>query len=328
MKTICTGFMKVDGIRKIAGEKAPIVVERAEEVVAAVINGRAEWRVMQENEKKREFTSGDVRDTADNLVEKATSGEVDALPSAGTEMMVVDEPVVLSKPATPYDATGLWEGIPQAVKSSKTTTPKPAGSSLFGKTLTSRTVATTIPTPPAGTSSLFGKTIIKSIPNVAEGSKSNFHDVLKGINDSIAPVKAVPPPSPVAQPKKNTLPEVETVPFIPTASRSTLPSSPPAPPPKPLEKEKPRDAIVQVKKSKGKSKAAPPPTSVNGVETETPAPAKKAKKTKSTPKVAEGEIAEFDYSTAPNLLDNPHSGVEADRGKKKSRNRKPKGSGE
>jgi exosome complex exonuclease RRP6 len=100
----------------------------------------------------------------------------------------------------------------------------------------------------------------------------------------------------------------------------------PSPPKRPK-----TDTIVQVKKkhSKSSSKSKPSsdrrsPSPING---QTDSPAKSTistsskPKEKKNPKKRTADVPDFDYSTAPNLLDNPRSGVK-DQGKKKKKEKK------
>jgi len=109
---------------------------------------------------------------------------------------------------------------------------------------------------------------------------------------------------------------------IPEA-QSDLPD--PSPPKRPKTEE-----VVQVKKS---SKSKPSKSVRNGLSDIPPRSSSpglgmaghKGKGKDSKTKKRSAEIPEFDYSTAPNLLDNPRSGIK-DQGKKKKKEKKqPKG---
>jgi exosome complex exonuclease RRP6 len=91
------------------------------------------------------------------------------------------------------------------------------------------------------------------------------------------------------------------------------------------------DTIIQVKKkhSKSSSKLKPssdrrPPSPTNGhtdsLSKSTVSTSSKPKE-KNNPKKRTADVPDFDYSTAPNLLDNPRSGVK-DQGKKKKKEKK------
>jgi hypothetical protein len=83
-----------------------------------------------------------------------------------------------------------------------------------------------------------------------------------------------------------------------------------------------RDEIVQVKKRSRKPKDATSSSSIATPSSDAVAASIEIKKEKSSKKRAAGaDIPDFDYTKAPNLLDNPKSGIK-DAGKKKRKEKK------
>jgi hypothetical protein len=229
-----------------------------------------------------------------------------------------------------FTSTAPSADIAAAAANTSKPTPK---SSLFGSTF-SKKVSSPAPIPstsrPKGKSSgLFGKTISKPkepSPSYEDVSSRIFRDLVPAKRSVVEepPVETaasateasslatsistqVPIPQQAGSAFDQTAPIVE--------SSSDLPE--PSPPKRPKTEE-----VVQVKKS-SKSKAGAAKsgsTSSSGWGMQGHKEGKdKARESKTKKRTA--EVPEFDYSTAPNLLDNPRSGIK-DQGKKKKKEKK------
>lgn len=240
-------------------------------------------------------------------------------------------------PVTITNVDDVWADFTSTAPTTETTTTtKPAPkSSLFGSTISKKT-STSSPAPsvkPKGkNSALFGKTITTKKNTEAS---SSYGDVLGRIFMDLEPTKRpvvdnaeaiTPAPVDISTSSKVSIPQTSITAFDQTApiveSKSDLPK--PSPPKRPKTED-----VVQVKKKTSKSKEKKPEVkrgtgSIAGSsEPGWGMSGYKGKESKTKKRSA--EVPEFDYSTAPNVLDNPRSGVK-DQGKKKKKERKqPKG---
>ena len=245
----------------------------------------------------------------------------------------------------------MWGLADEQTDTSPSQPVKATSSQLFGSSIASKRVVpesvTTTTQLRAKTSQLFGSTAkgkksAESQVTMSE-KKEHFADVVSSILADIAPITVAPhveeEDSSDAKTDKQ-LPEPETVPFVPAAFRQTVAPAPVAPAPvapapsKPVKESSPEPVVV--KKSRKAKKAAAPvniadslaavTSAIDGGEQDSaePAPKKQKKEKKEKTKVEAKDIPTYDYSTAPNLLDNPEA-VESVRKTKKPKKARAKG---
>jgi len=202
-----------------------------------------------------------------------------------------------------------------------------------------------------------------SAPN-AKSSSPSFAEINQAILAELAPPKpaVVEQEKETAQSSRaepNVLPEPETVPFVPASARttgfdeglvvasSTVSSAKPAKPTKPLKEPSPEPVVVKMSKKQRKrereaaAKNAETPASgtspdvlplsasslsvpAPGADTEDAPPLSKKQKKDKKKKIEAKDIPEFDYSSVPNLLDNPEAatGGRKKKGKKDKKDKK------
>jgi hypothetical protein len=249
---------------------------------------------------------------------------VAGLPSMGTATIVDD----------------VWDDLisnSDPIATTSVPTKPPAKSSLFGSTIASskKQFGLKATTPKGKNSALFGKTISSK---ASKAPSSTYEDVTSRIFRDLIPAakpQAVesklgeaskPKPLAISSSSK------ESIPVPPVRGFDTVDEDPEAsadlPEPSPPKRPK-MDEVVQVKKKSSKPKAVskikPETAAVQSSQSETPTAettsAKSKSKESSKSKKRSAEVPEFDYSKAPNLLDNPKSGIK-DQGKKKKKERK------
>lgn len=219
--------------------------------------------------------------------------------------------------------------------------PAAKSSSLFGSTIGSGSSSKgPRPAVKGKSSGLFGKTISSSASRKTKAYL--FDDVKQSIFDDLLPPIVSRPTAVVPEQEPSTVPQSKVDSSSSTwvvngskaqpieidhssSSRSSIPTEmPDVHEPSPPKRMK-RDEIVQVKKRSRKPKDTI--TSSSSIATPSSDNANvgtsmEIKKEKSSKKRAAGaEIPEFDYTKAPNLLDNPKSGIK-DAGKKKRKEKK------
>jgi len=246
-------------------------------------------------------------------------------------------PAETIKPVTVTNVDDVWADFTSTAPSTESVPKAAAKSSLFGSAFSKKT-STPAPSavrPKGKNSALFGSTISSK---KAKEASPTYEDVTSRIFSDLIPAKrpiietveaatpqpltisassqAMIPPPPTEQPQSSSNGAAfdQTAPVV--KADSDLPE--PSPPKRPRTEE-----VVQVKKS-SKSKSSKPKKDVP--RSSSPSRETQGQKDKeSKPKKRTAEIPDFDYSTAPNLLDNPRSGVK-DQGRKKKKERKqPKG---
>lgn len=220
-------------------------------------------------------------------------------------------------------------------------TPK---SSLFGSTISSKSKpkssSSSIARPKGKKSALFGSTISArsskaASPSYEEVSSRIFQDLvpsketLSKVAAADEPVEAkptMPQPLAISSSHLQSIPSSDA--FDQTAISQEIDSSElhePSPPKRPKTEE-----IVQVKKSskskpKSKSTVDQAESSISK-RVETPGSNWGSLKPTLKTKKRTADVPEFDYSTAPNLLDNPKSGIkDQDKKKKKKEKKERKG---
>lgn len=253
----------------------------------------------------------------------AASSETIASPAA-TKSKNHPAPEPLSRPVPSME--DVWSDL---------TAGPAAQSSLFGSTI--RVKSTSAKAVSKGrTSGLFGSTLRRDTL-----SASPFDEIKRDIHERLAPAPSVSvakeseviaPVSSAATADSRSEPisGSGTVPILvddKTHSTSTASAAPVDKGPSPPKRAK-RDEIVQVKKKSQKAR----PAQASSLKTASNAPSPSfetvngpSKEQKKAPKkrLAAGSIPEFDYSKAPNLLDNPKSGLK-DAGEKKKKKEKKK----
>jgi hypothetical protein len=292
--------------------RAPIAAARATEILKIISTARQAYRQAAQA--------------------AADTGSIDAsTPRPASDKVAIHTIFPISTAPKAKIVDDVWDNFASTSTTASPAKKPAASSSLFGSTIKSNNGK---PTPTSSkvavskgkNSALFGKTIKSS---ARKATSPSFEDVTRQINLELAPV-----PRPVAIPEIK--PAGASVP-IGTTAKETVPVSngfssiapatttteqekevddKPSPPKRPK-----TDQVVQVKKknskSKSTSKSAPQASTSESTTDATatassssmPAESKKSKK-------RTAEVPEFDYTKAPNLLDNPRSGVK-DQGKKK-----------
>jgi hypothetical protein len=294
--------------------RAPIAAARATEILKIISTARQAYRQAAQA--------------------AADTGSIDAsTPRPASDKVAIHTIFPISTAPKAKIVDDVWDNFASTSTTASPAKKPAASSSLFGSTIKSNNGK---PTPTSSkvavskgkNSALFGKTIKSS---ARKATSPSFEDVTRQINLELAPV-----PRPVAIPEIK--PAGASVP-IGTTAKETVPVSngfssiapatttteqekevddKPSPPKRPK-----TDQVVQVKKKNSKSKSASKPApqaSTSEVTTDATAkatassPSKPTESKKSKKRTA--EVPEFDYTKAPNLLDNPRSGVK-DQGKKK-----------
>lgn len=327
LKTLATRhFSQSAQIQTILQTRAPSIVTKAEEILALIQRARAEY---QDTARQAEVT-------ATPSTEGSTAAVSARQPATST-----------ATTSTPLDTEDVWHdlSVPPAAKQG-------AKSGLFGSTIRSSATRTAQPAGPSTskgkTSGLFGKTI-KTTGRAGSSNGASFNQVRDGIFADLAPITmsassstdlpsappadidataapAAPPATAKPKPFAQTPIEVDDSPADGSAPSSAIAvDDGPSPP-----KRSKRDEIVQVKKRSKKprkiindtesaqaSSNGEPSVAANGQSSS----AKDTKKAAAKKRHAATDIPEFDYSKAPNLLDNPRSGIK-DAGKKKRKEKK------
>ena len=240
----------LQAIRSIIGTTRSSVVSRrgVDEVLKVINDAKAEWRAIGSKP----------------TVEPSTPVAIDADP-------VAVEPEIEPPPPPAAAKTDIWDhvGAPAAKSDTsslfgaalKSAATKSDTSSLFGAALTPAATK-------SHTSSLFGSvlnpastpttkkssTLLGSILSATNPApRSSFADVQRAVHADLEPkiappVETAPPPAPTP---KATLPAPETVPFVPSGSRTTI-VMPVQPDPEVMDEEE--EGVVPVKRKRGKAK--------------------------------------------------------------------------
>jgi len=291
--------------------RAPVAASRAKEILETITQARKDYK-----NKSAGFTasiptsSAPTTSSSSEVITPVTVTNVDDVWADFTSTAPSTEPIPKPAPKSSLFGSTFSKKTPTPAPSA--TRPKGKSSGLFGSTISSKKVKEASPTYEEITSRILGDLIPAKRPIIesAEITKP------QPLAISASSQSTIPPPL-SQQPKSinsgaafdQTAPVVEPELDLPE----------PSPPKRPKTEE-----VVQVKKS-SKSKHTLKPKQ-DRRRSSSPSWGMKGHKDKeSKTKKRTAEIPTFDYSTAPNLLDNPRSGVK-DQGRKKKKERKqPKG---
>lgn len=298
--------------------RAPVIKHRATELFEVMRKAREDFQTARSAVQEA------------RLAAPTQAAEPQLSSTAGTSGSNRFEALAVSTPAPVPSMEDVWGDI----------VAKPAAkSSLFGSTISgsSASKAPKFASKPK-TSGLFGKTISGSNSNSKGPKMTSFDDVRNSIFNDFLPT--VLPGITSREPAPEPFPEAAIAASSSmwpsngsaagpididqsSSSRSNIPTEMPEvhepSPPKKLK----RDEIVQVKKRSRKPKDTTSSSSaIATTSSDSVAPTTETKKEKSSKKrLAGADIPEFDYTKAPNLLDNPRSGIK-DAGKKKRKEKK------
>lgn len=298
--------------------RAPVIKHRAKELFEVIRKAREDFQTAKTTRSATLEQPG-----APQTVSTASNGLESSVPPVATN-------------STPVPSMeDVWGDV--AAK------PTAKSSSLFGSTIASGSGANSKSSRPSvkgKSSGLFGKTISTSTSKKSKAE--SFDSVKQSIFDDLLPPVVSRPVTNIQEQEPAAVPQAKPDSSSSTwvvngsksqpieidhssSSRSTLPTSmPEVHEPSPPKRMK-RDEIVQVKKRSKKSKDTTTSSSIvatsssDNVNLGTSMEIKKEKPSKK--RAAGAEIPEFDYTKAPNLLDNPKSGIK-DAGKKKRKEKK------
>lgn len=293
-------FSTPEQINAVLGTRAPAIADRAGEIFEVITRAREEFKRSQ------------------------TDAEQTSTPSLSIPISA-SATTALSVPQSTAPIDDVWADL---------TTKPAAKSSLFGSTIRSKATPTQLASS-GKTSGLFGPSTIRAS---FRPESAVFDDVRRKVHEALAPAlptsntseqiarDTAAKPAPTSQHLSADSSSFNAISVDDDATETTKSVATPAEEgPSPPKRAK-RDEIVQVKKKAKKarhvidatslptsSESSSAPSSVKG---QAMTPKKASKK-----QAASGAIPEFDYTKAPNLLDNPKSGS-IDAGKKKKKEKK------
>jgi hypothetical protein len=289
--------------------RAPVAASRAKEILETITKARKDYK-----KKSASFTavtptsSAPATSSSSGVITPVTVTNVDDVWADLTSTAPSTEPI--PKPAPKSSLFGSTFSKKTPAPAPRVARPKGKNSGLFGSTISSKKQKETSPTYEDITSRILGDLIPAKRP-VIETVETTMPQPLA---ISVSSQSTIPPPL-AEQPQSSGAAFDQTAPAV--EPESDLPE--PSPPKRPKTEE-----VVQVKKSsKSKHTLKPKQDRRRSSSPSWGMKGHKDKESKTMKRTA--EIPTFDYSTAPNLLDNPRSGVK-DQGRKKKKERKqPKG---
>jgi hypothetical protein len=293
--------------------RAPVAASRAKEILETIFKARKDYK-----NKSASFTasiptsSAPATSTSSEVITPVMVTNVDDIWADFTSTAPSTEPFPKPAPKTKSSLFGSTFSKKKSTPAPVASRPKGKSSGLFGSTISSKKQKETSPTYDDVTSRIFRDLIPAKRP-IIETVESTMPQPLTITASSQSTI-----PPPLAEQSQSSVSGAafdQTAPVV--EPESDLPE--PSPPKRPKTEE-----VVQVKKS-SKSKHTLKPKQDRRRSSSPNWGMKGPKDKDSKTKKRTAEVPTFDYSTAPNLLDNPRSGVK-DQGRKKKKERKqPKG---
>jgi hypothetical protein len=308
-------FNNASQIETALQARAPVAASRAKEILETITKARKDYK-----NKSASFTavtptsSAPSTSTSSEVITTVTN--VDDVWADFTSTAPSTESIAKPAPKPKSSLFGSTFSKKPSAPAPTASRPKGKSSGLFGSTISSKKTKETSPTYEDIASRVLGDLIPAKRPIIESAEASAEATTQQPLAISASSQSTIPP-SLSGQPQSSSSGAAfdQTAPVA--EPESDLPE--PSPPKRPKTEE-----VVQVKKSSKPQHRSKPKQDRR--RSSSPSWGMKGHKDKeSKTKERTAEVPTFDYSTAPNLLDNPRSGVK-DQGRKKKKERKqPKG---